>query len=76
MFVLGTPLMLLFSWLRITGFLSFSLAGLVCTILPVIFLARDPGWNMFVLFGVQGMIAGYLFRLMLFGFRRDQPFRR
>lgn len=70
MVVLGTPLMLLFSRFQIRSFVAFSLAGALCVALMYVLIPRLIDRSMLPLFLLLGLIAGYLFRLILFGFKR------
>lgn len=71
MLALGVPLLLVFTRFRITGFLPFACAGTVSAVVTILIMngRRDPG--MLPIFAVIGTIAGYLFRLALFGFKRS-----
>lgn len=77
MAVLGTPLLLVYLRLGWTGFLPFIAAGGVCAGITAYIIRRaSQGLGMVSFFTVSGLIAGLLFRAMLFGFRQQPASER
>jgi hypothetical protein len=71
MVVLGIPLLVLYSRLGWTGFFAFVGGGAVCAAATYTLVAQgQPQLDQFVLFTIFGVVEGFVFRVMLFGFGR------
>jgi len=71
MVVLGIPLLVLYSRLGWTGFFAFVGGAAVCAAATYTLVAQgQPQLDQFVLFTIFGIVEGFVFRVMLFGFGR------
>lgn len=68
----GTPLLLLYLRLGWTGFPPFMVGGGVCAAVTSCAALRSVhNWPLVEFFTIAGIVCGLLFRLIVFGFRRD-----
>jgi hypothetical protein len=71
MVVLGIPLLVLYSRLGWTGFFAFVGGAAVCAAATYTLVAQGrPLTDQFALFTTFGVVEGFVFRVMLFGFGR------
>ncbi len=72
MVVLGTPLLVLFSRLRWSGFAAFMTGGVACAASTYLVAARGQAQRgQFVLFTAFGVVEGFVLRWILFGLARS-----
>ncbi len=77
MLVLGTPMLILYQRQRWTGWGAFAVGGGLCAaITSAVFLHQSRDAYQLLYFTVLGILAGLLFRTILFGFRLGHPFLR
>ena len=73
MLVLGLPLLLVYLRLNQRSFLGFALGGGLCATITAFAVATRTDIGLLIFYGFFGVIAGVLFRLILFGVRRSTP---
>jgi hypothetical protein len=72
MVVLGTPLLFFYLRLGWTGFLAFMAGGGLCAAITSYAVLRGQrDLSLVEFFAIAGIIAGLLFRVILFGIRRQ-----
>jgi len=72
--ILGTPLLFCYFRLGWTGFVPFMAAGGFCAgLTSYLVLKGSRNFPLIEFFGIAGVLAGFFFRLILFGIRRNFP---
>jgi hypothetical protein len=69
MVVLGLPLLFVFLRFDLTSLVAFGLGGGVCAVMTGAIMGGPPHMETLVYYGFHGVIAGVVFRLILFGVR-------